>query len=195
MGRKPLGRPRDPERHRAVLKAAADLLVERGYEAMTLSEVASKAGVGRPLIYQWWGSKAALVQEVLFRMPEGVKRTLAPGAGFAEIVAALISEMVDLHSRPEFRRGLPGLISDMVGDPELQKVTEERFIAPLRARYVELFDRAKAEGVVRPDIDGGAVLDTLRGAAMFHTLVHPMENPEALVEHLTTLVLDGVRVA
>ncbi|NKZ73271.1 TetR family transcriptional regulator [Rhodococcus hoagii] len=34
------------------------MLVEDGYEALTFAAVARRAGVGRPLLYQWWGTMA-----------------------------------------------------------------------------------------------------------------------------------------
>jgi len=191
------GRPRDPSRHRAVLKATADLLAEVGYEALTLSAVARRAKVGRPLIYQWWGSKAALAQEVLFQAGGDTDGSVAAPKPFVETFAALVSDMVEHQFRPEYRRGLPGLIGEMVADPQLQQVAEERFIAPIRAHYVAVIERGIAENVVRPDADGAAILDTLRGAVMFHAVVSPVSptlDAEALVSHLLGLVLNGVLV-
>lgn len=187
------GRPRDPGRHRAVLAATVELLVELGYDGVTFSVVARRAGVGRPLLYQWWGSKAALVQEALFRRAPRAATRVPAGAGFAETLTALVRDMVELQSRPEYRRGLPGLIADMVAEPELQERAERRFIAPVRAHYGEVFARAIADGEVRPDADGAAVMDTLRGAVMMHTLTRPPGQEEQLVQYLVGLVLRGVQ--
>ncbi|MGW5071691.1 TetR/AcrR family transcriptional regulator [Rhodococcus sp. NPDC004095] len=187
------GRPRDPERHRAVLDATRSLLAEEGYDALTLAAVARRAGVGRPLLYQWWGSKAALVQEALFaRQARGARPD--PSMSFTDTVTAMIREMVEHQSRAEYRRGLPGLVADMVADPELQRRADEEFIAPIRDRYAEVFARGVEAGEVRPDVDGAAVLDTLRGAVMMHTLAGPALDGEALVRHLADLVLNGVRL-
>ncbi|RDI16680.1 TetR family transcriptional regulator [Rhodococcus sp. AG1013] len=187
------GRPRDRERHRAVLAAATELLIDDGYEALTLAAVARRAGVGRPLLYQWWGSKAALVQEVLFRAEPLSARAVPADATFAETFTAMVRDMVALHALPQYRRGLPGLIGDMVADPALQEAAERRFIEPVRARYVEVFRRAIDSGEVRADVDGGAVLDTLRGAVTMLILTRPSWSEADLVEYLVRLVLDGVR--
>lgn len=186
------GRPRDPVRHRAVLNATVDVLIEQSYDALTFTEVAARAGVGRPLIYQWWGSKAALVQDALFRPRSQASADPLRTADFATTLAALIAEMVELHSRPEFRMGLPGLIVDMIADPTLQDAADQRFIAPARARYNAVFEEGKRAGAVREDLDGASVLDTLRGAVMFHTLLNPTVDPAQLTSQLTDLVLHGV---
>lgn len=187
------GRPRDAERHRAVLDATAALLVESGYEALTLAAVARRAGVGRPLLYQWWGTKAALVQETLFRREPLAARSVVADAPFAETFTAMVRDMVALQLLPEYRRGMPGLIADMVADPDLQEAAERRFIAPVRARYVEVFGRAAAAGEIRPDVDGALVLDTLRGALTTLTLARSDWGEDELVDYLVRLVLDGIR--
>jgi len=187
------GRPRDAERHRAVLVATTELLIEDGYEAVTLAAVARRAGVGRPLLYQWWGSKAALVQEALFRREPLSARNVPDGAPFAVTFTAMVRDMVVLHSLPEYRRGMPGLIADMVADPALQDEAERRFIAPVRARYDEVFGRAIEAGEIRPDADGALMLDTLRGALTTLTLARPNWSEDDLVDYLVRLVLDGIR--
>lgn len=47
-------------RRRALLDAALELLVERGYEATTTLAVAQRAGSSKETIYAWFGSKAGL---------------------------------------------------------------------------------------------------------------------------------------
>ncbi|WP_299050629.1 TetR/AcrR family transcriptional regulator [uncultured Nocardioides sp.] len=57
-------RRRADERRRAVIAAARELLEERGWTATTIADVARTAGVSAESVYQRFGSKAALVQEV-----------------------------------------------------------------------------------------------------------------------------------
>lgn len=59
----PLGRPRSEEARIAVLHAVDDLLVEQGYEAMTMKGIAERAGVGRQTVYRWWSTKAEILFE------------------------------------------------------------------------------------------------------------------------------------
>ena len=47
----PNGRPRDPRIDEAVLRAAADLVVEVGYADLTIAAIAERAGTSKPAIY------------------------------------------------------------------------------------------------------------------------------------------------
>ncbi|HEY1484947.1 MAG TPA: TetR/AcrR family transcriptional regulator [Micromonosporaceae bacterium] len=49
----------------AIVAAAGDLFVTRGYVGASLAQVATVAGVARPTVFAAFGSKAALLKEVL----------------------------------------------------------------------------------------------------------------------------------
>jgi len=59
------GRPRDETARRALLDAAYELVVERGYAAVSMDAIAAKAGSGKQTIYRWWPGKADLVLDAL----------------------------------------------------------------------------------------------------------------------------------
>src|SRR3954470_5771234 len=47
----------------AVLAAADDLLVERGFAGVTIEGIAARAGVAKQTIYRWWPSKVDVLLE------------------------------------------------------------------------------------------------------------------------------------
>ena len=49
------------ESHAAILDAVYELLQERSVRDLTMEAVAKRAGVGKPTLYKWWPTKAALV--------------------------------------------------------------------------------------------------------------------------------------
>jgi AcrR family transcriptional regulator len=53
-----------------VLRAAADVLAERGFAHLDLAEVARRAGVGKTTVYRRWGAVAGLVADLLAEMAE-----------------------------------------------------------------------------------------------------------------------------
>ena len=55
------GRPLDVSIDAQALAVTADLLVEQGYERLTMDEVARRCGASKTTIYRRWPSKAALV--------------------------------------------------------------------------------------------------------------------------------------
>ena len=50
---------------RVVTEAAAELFTSRGYATTSLADVAARAGVARPTVFAAFGSKAALLRQVL----------------------------------------------------------------------------------------------------------------------------------
>jgi len=54
----------------AVLDAATDVLVERGFDDLDLADVARRAGVGKTTVYRRWGTVAHLVADLLVDMAE-----------------------------------------------------------------------------------------------------------------------------
>ncbi|MEV7941668.1 MULTISPECIES: TetR/AcrR family transcriptional regulator [unclassified Kitasatospora] len=54
----------------AVLRAAEDALVERGFSGLDLGDVAQRAEVGRTTVYRRWGTTSALVADLLADMAE-----------------------------------------------------------------------------------------------------------------------------
>lgn len=49
----------------ALLKAAADLFAERGYDRTTVRDIAARAGVNQALLFRYFGTKAALFATVV----------------------------------------------------------------------------------------------------------------------------------
>ncbi|TCC22073.1 TetR/AcrR family transcriptional regulator [Kribbella speibonae] len=59
------GRPRDPEAEPRIRRYAVQLLLERGFEGMTVDDVAEAAGVGKATIYRRWASKELLANDAM----------------------------------------------------------------------------------------------------------------------------------
>jgi AcrR family transcriptional regulator len=56
------------DRERQLLKIAEQVLVERGYAATTMDEIARRAGVTKPLLYRHFGSKDGLTLACIARV-------------------------------------------------------------------------------------------------------------------------------
>src|SRR5580698_8470605 len=62
---------RSEEARMAVLEAADDLLVERGFAGVTIEGIAARAGVAKQTIYRWWDSKTGILFDALTEDAEG----------------------------------------------------------------------------------------------------------------------------
>jgi AcrR family transcriptional regulator len=75
------GRPKGAEATRArILDAAASLIVEGGYQSISLDDIAQKAGFSRRTIYDQFGSKRGVLVGILERIA---------GEGLPELLAAV----------------------------------------------------------------------------------------------------------
>ena len=187
------GRPKDATRREGVLDTTRELLVAKGYDELTLTEVARLAGVSRPFVYDNWGSKFALVEDAIFTATDQTQ-LIDEDKPFAEALTDLIAAMVEIQSDPAYLAGLPGLSAELYNRPDLVDLVESKYIAPVRGVYIRLIERGKTEGIVRGDVDGSALLDTIRGAVMLHTLINPSLNQTALIDHLRSIILNGITV-
>jgi TetR/AcrR family transcriptional regulator len=107
-------RERNPARTRAaILDAAEKLFAQKGFEATSLNEVGTAAGVSRGTPGYFFGSKADLYQAVLDRcfaevreaVRTGRERALASGQSPEAILAGAVSDYFDfLAARPNFIR-------------------------------------------------------------------------------------------
>ena len=87
------GRPRRGEgeaRRAAVLDAAFELLVERGYAGCTTSAIAQRAGASKETLYSWFGDKAGLFAALIERQAEATNaRVQAALAGDGDVRTTL----------------------------------------------------------------------------------------------------------
>lgn len=99
-----------------MLDACADLLDEIGYDALSTTRIAERAGVAIGSVYQFFPDKRAIAQAVTRRHIEGFvsrigRRFLSEDyAGWWDAVDAIIDEYVEMH------RTVPGFRSLHFGD-------------------------------------------------------------------------------
>lgn len=184
------GRPRSAEADEAILQAARDLLMDTGYEGVTIEAVAARAGVGKATIYRRWSGKPQLVVEVLERT---VREIPMPDTGdvrtdLVEFVAVMIKGLAQSPLGGVIR----GLSAEIRHNPELMATFREGFVNPRRAVARELVVRGIERGELRRDLDPDLVLDLLTGT-LHHRLVFTGKPiTEHLAEQLVSLVWSGI---
>jgi AcrR family transcriptional regulator len=166
------GPVRSEAARQAILRAAADLLVERGYDRLTIEGIAARAGVGKQTIYRWWPSRGEVVAEALFEgllLPE---RLAVPDTG--DIRADLRTWMNGLSAFLDDERGeglVRSIITAATQNADIAGHLTDSFVASesLSARL------AAAVGTVpnlSPGVDVGTVSDLILGALVVRILGH-----------------------
>ncbi|HEY1351514.1 MAG TPA: helix-turn-helix domain-containing protein, partial [Ktedonobacteraceae bacterium] len=83
--------PKTQARRAELLKAAREVLAEKGFEAATISEIVARAGVAQGTFYLYFPSKISLVVTLAAELQESIERALH--TSYAE--AKNLGEMID----------------------------------------------------------------------------------------------------
>ncbi|KUH82997.1 MULTISPECIES: TetR/AcrR family transcriptional regulator [unclassified Mycobacterium] len=67
-------RRRNEKSRLAIVTATKEILLERGFDGLSIEAVAARAGVGKQTIYRWWPSRPALVADVLLEDADKILR-------------------------------------------------------------------------------------------------------------------------
>ncbi|OSZ57052.1 TetR family transcriptional regulator [Streptomyces pharetrae CZA14] len=186
------GRPRDERSHAAITQAAAELIVESGYAAMSIGAVAARAGVGKDTIYRRWSGKPELVYEAVFTAAD---TTDLPDTGTLEgDLTTVVQSLIEEFSQPEAAAAIPGLLADFAADPELRATIRSRFLQPAKERLIEVFDRAGQRGETGAEVPVDLVLDTLAGAVFFHLGIIGEQPGPDLARRLAAMIAKGIEV-
>ena len=145
-GRRP-GRPRSEAARAATVAAAVELLVERGYGALTMTAIANRAGVSRQTVYRWWSNPTAIVLEAI---NEGAAIIAPlPDTGTLDGDLGVFVRRSVLGARGDTARLLAALMAEAQRDPEFGATFRADFLARRRAVMRELLDRASARGEIK----------------------------------------------
>ncbi|MER8629558.1 TetR/AcrR family transcriptional regulator [Mesorhizobium opportunistum] len=186
--RKSIGARRNPDSAEAILEAAEAVLVEAGYAGFSIEAVARRARAGKPTIYRWWPSKAALLLEVYQRQ----KRVDVPDTGKLEedlvgFLEHLFAHWRETSSGSVFR----SLIAEAQTD-ETAATALAGYAGGRRAHTAQIIERAKARGEIANDIDPGVVADLVASYAWRHLLTNQLDEPEATIRKVVHYLLQGI---
>ena len=160
------GRPRDETIEERVLPIVREMLVEVGWNDLSLRAVAARTGVARPTMNRRWNSKAELVLDAIFGDLSDFDRIVGlDRAGWIESVFSVSRELFD---RPDFRSALPGLLSTFDQDPALARKLWNTLAKPATAAFADETDRQHPGAA---EIDALAMLVIAAGAALFASVI------------------------
>jgi len=190
-GGAPRGRPRSAEADRAILTATVDLLAERGLAAMSIEEVAARAGVGKTTIYRRWPSKGLLALDafvISFRAEQPLPDTGSLRGDLLSALHAWVRAVTQTAMGPM----LTGLIAEAQNDPELRGAWRDRVLEPLRTQHRIMLDRAISRGEIPASVDRDVVLDLFFGAAEHRLLLGHLPMTGDFIAEVVDMILTGI---
>jgi AcrR family transcriptional regulator len=185
------GRPRSERSQKAILRAASELMLERGLSSISMDAVAERAGASKATIYRWWPSKELLALDTLFAEWEpGRPAEHDTGSLSGDLLALMLPWARQLAAKP-YGRVIAGILSRVHSDPEFAELYRARFVGPRREEGRHVLARAMQRGEIPADTDVEAALDLLYGP-FYHRILH---GHATLTDRVARTVVDYVVAA
>lgn len=129
----------------AIRAAAVELIAARGFEAMTLRELAERVGVQPGSIYRYFPSKGSLLVDLLVEHLEFLLRHWDEERPDTDDPVELLRAFVDFHIRSHTLRRREVFVANM----ELRSLAppDYRRVVALRRRYEDILTRILRDGI------------------------------------------------
>jgi AcrR family transcriptional regulator len=184
--------PRVTRSRAAVLEAAAQLLSEEGWNAVTHVKVAERSGVGRATIYRHWPEARDLLRDVL-RDVEERPHVDPTGDLRTDVLSEL--ELVRLGMNDVGRtRAIAALVDRGMVDPEVAALSAQ-LMTESTAVLRGLIRDAKRQGTLRTAVDPQRSSAQLIGPMVFQRFLAAKPLPRSFVESIVDDWLAANRVA
>jgi AcrR family transcriptional regulator len=185
------GRPRSERARKAILEAAAELLLLRGRDEMSMDAVAERAGVSKATIYRWWPSKEMLALDALVDWAAAMAPMRDTGTLRGDLLALVRPWVREIRRRP-FGRVIAAFLEESQCDPEFARAYRTHFVEPRREAGRVAFARAVERREVTAEVDVELSLDLIYGP-VYHRLLHGHgELSDRFAEDLVDLALAGI---
>jgi AcrR family transcriptional regulator len=187
----------DTEVRRRILSAAVDLFADHGYDATSVSQVISRAGVAKGGFYHHFASKDELLYAVygqlINRQLEGMVRILAERRSPAETLRLLIMDLVETTAASArealvFSRELSQLGNARI----MQMRSQRRKYHNAMIRLVrEAQERGQFSAVASPEIVTFTIFGIINEMPRWYRPAGRMR-PEQIATEIADLVLAGL---
>ncbi len=181
------GRPRDPSVDDAIITTAREMLLEYGYEKLSIERVARQAGVAKTSIYRRWESKPLLalaaIESMRAELPFPDTGSLASDL---EAIAPILRQVVE---QKELRQILATFFTILSEDDEVVERYWALFVQQRRDDFATMFERARERGEVRSDLDLDIIIDMVSGTVAIQMLRPLSHNPSYRIDRLIRTVL------
>jgi TetR/AcrR family transcriptional regulator of autoinduction and epiphytic fitness len=135
----------------AIVAAAEQLFLGRGFGAVSMDELAEAAGVARRTLYNQFASKEEIFREMLARLSSQLEKAFPPGIetkGDVEDVLRLVGQQIlELHKYPQYLGFLRMVAADSRQFPWIADAFAT-VMDPQTERFTRLFADLTADGIL-----------------------------------------------
>src|SRR5882724_347448 len=187
------GRPRSEAAtsHDEIVNAVYELLHDTSVRDLTIEAIARRAGVGKPTIYKWWPSKAALVLDMF-------EERVAPQFRVSDADTAEATIRRNVTVLIHLLNGFFGKVSAEIiaegqSEPDVLREYRERYVLKRRAFSHDVIQRAKASGEFREDVDPQLLIDMIYAPIYYRLLVGHQKLDKRFGDALIDCVMASVK--
>jgi AcrR family transcriptional regulator len=174
------------------MDAVYELLKEKPARELTMEAVAKRANVGKPTLYKWWPSKAALIMAMFHErldQPLEIPVTVTAEQAIRARMRRLIKVVNGL-----FGKVVGDLIAEGQSDPDILREFYEQHVSLRRASAVAEIERGKAAGEFSAATDAELLVDAIFAPVYYRLLLRFAPLTEKYGNDLIDQVLLGVRM-
>jgi AcrR family transcriptional regulator len=162
--------PRVTRTRAAVLASAREVLVDEGWEGVTVARVAERSGYARTTLYRHWPQRLDLLRD-LIRAEAAVAHSTPSGDLRADLVAELEAFRFAMTTAG-LGRAMVAIGQHAREDPEVAELNRALRLEGARVLDDIIGDAVEA-GLLRRDASGGAAVAMLVGPVLFRYLFEP----------------------
>jgi AcrR family transcriptional regulator len=174
---------RSERARQAVLEAADDLLVERGFAGVTIEGIAARAGVAKQTIYRWWPSKTDILMDAFVG---DAAEDLAPpdGGDLGSDLRIHLSRLARFLTESDAGAVFRALAGQAQHDPEVAARFRADYLSQQRDRDRIPLLRAAERGQLPVGTDIDLAVDQLVGPIYYRVLVTGQPVPREFTDQL-----------
>jgi len=185
-------------RENAILDATTAVLGSKGYDLMTMDDVAGAVGISKPSLYKHFKSKEELVGEAMVRLLEGAIEQIAgldPALNPREKLMALLEWAL----RVRLGGGLPFLpsTSPHVRDMLMRNFKYMTRVLKLNRQLEGLVKQAQKEGLLNADLPTDVILFSYYARTCDPSVEYLQKfskmSDDAIVKSMLRVAFDGFR--
>ncbi|MFC8340107.1 TetR/AcrR family transcriptional regulator [Streptomyces rubiginosohelvolus] len=191
------GRPRSTAADAAILEATRASLVDLGWSKLTMSDVATRAGVAKTTLYRRWAGKNELVVDAVAVLFDELE--LPDRGSLAADVQGVVLQFAALLERPEARTALMAVVAESTRDDSLRHRIRSAIVDRQKRLVLLGRERAQARGELRYEDDASAaarnadlIFDVIAGAVVHRALVSAEPVDAEWASGFTSLLLLGL---
>ena len=187
------GRPRNEAAisHAHIMDAVFELLQETSARDLSMEGIAKRAKVGKPTLYKWWPSKAALMMAMFHERL--ARQVQPPEISTAEESIRFKMQRLVVEFNGLFGKVMADLVAEGQSDSAILRELYEGHMQPRRAATVADIERGIARGELSADVDPELLVDAIFAPVYYRLLLRSAPITEQYGNALVTQALRGAR--